>query len=416
MIVFSRTVPSIQNGLLRFGEGLVHRGTSRDKSQKGDIVVDFKTIFGILKKYLADGYDVPEFFRDLMAMMTDVSEKDWGTEKDPNTKLTKESTLRSYAKRGLTKKFAESVVYRLTPQFLIENINSKDDAVRIALANDISGFDPTADKDNVATIVTGILVEVIQCAAGLVPQDALTKQKQKQFAAELKRKYGDYLLSEARNYCTFPGCGCELIPAADGNTVPTYEISLIDKQAPVELVNMIAMCPRCYATYQLDCGTKKLIKQLQTVKSALVTHHQSIKLIDDIKLDKGISGVIVRIKKLNMKNLERATMDPKEIKKKVVPEDDVSLYIMVNNYVNTYFIRIREIMISLDKRGEIDYDDIQDQMRAIYKKLKKTTKSKLFIFNEITEKVHRATLQDPTYCQIVVSYFIQSCEVFDAVT
>ena len=103
-------------------------------------------------------------------------------------------------------------------------------------------------------------------------------------------------------------------------------------------------------------------------------------------------------------------------KKKVVPEDDVSLYIMVNNYVNTYFIRIREIMINLDKRGEIDYDEIQDQMRAIYKKLKKANKSKLLIFNEITEKVHRATLQDPTYCQVVVSYFIQSCEVFDAVT
>ena len=378
--------------------------------------MDFKTIFGILKKYLADGYDVPEFFRDLMAMMTDVSEEDWGTEKDPNTKLTKESTLRSYAKRGLTKKFAESVVYRLTPQFLIENIKTKDDAVRTAMANDISGFEPTADKDNVAEIVTGILVEVIQSAAGLVPQDALTKQKQKQLAAELKRKYGDYLLSEAGNYCTFPGCGCELIPAAAGNTVPTYEISLIDKQAPAELENMIAMCPRCYATYQLDTGTKKLVKQLQTVKTALVTHHQSIKLIDDIKLDKGITGVIVRIKKLNMKDLETATMDPKEIKKKVGPEDDVSLYIMVNNYVNTYFIRIREIMINLDKRGEIDYDEIQDQMRAIYKKLKKANKSKLLIFNEITEKVHRATLQDPTYCQVVVSYFIQSCEVFDAVT
>ena len=378
--------------------------------------MDFKTIFGILKKYLADGYDVPEFFRDLMAMMTDVSEEDWGTEKDPNTKLTKESTLRSYAKRGLTKKFAESVVYRLTPQFLIENIKAKDDAVRTAMATDISGFEPTADKDNVAEIVTGILVEVIQSSAGLIPQDALTKQKQKQLAAERKRKYGDYLLSEAGNFCTFPGCGCELIPAADGNTVPTFEISLIDKQAPEELGNMIAMCPRCYATYQLDAGTKKLIKQLQTVKAALITHHQSIKLIDDIRLDAGITGVIVRIKKLNMRDLEKATMDPKEIKKKVVPEDDVSLYIMVNNYVNTYFIKIREIMINLDKRGEIDYDEIQDQMRAIYKKLKKANKSKLQIFNEITEKVHRATLQDPTYCQIVVSYFIQSCEVFDAVT
>ena len=297
-----------------------------------------------------------------------------------------------------------------------ENIKEKDDAVRTAMATDISGFEPTADKDNVAEIVTGILVEVIQSSAGLIPQDALTKQKQKQLAAERKRKYGDYLLSEAGNFCTFPGCGCELIPAADGNTVPTFEISLIDKQAPEELGNMIAMCPRCYATYQLDAGTKKLIKQLQTVKAALITHHQSIKLIDDIRLDAGITGVIVRIKKLNMRDLEKATMDPKEIKKKVVPEDDVSLYIMVNNYVNTYFIKIREIMINLDKRGEIDYDEIQDQMRAIYKKLKKANKSKLQIFNEITEKVHRATLQDPTYCQIVVSYFIQSCEVFDAVT
>ena len=60
-------------------------------------------------------------------------------------------------------------------------------------------------------------------------------------------------------------------------------------------------------------------------------------------------------------------------------------------------------MTNLDKRGEIDYDEIQDQIHAMYKKLSKARKS-------------RITLQDEVYCQIVVSYFIQSCEVFDAIT
>ena len=73
-------------------------------------------------------------------------------------------------------------------------------------------------------------------------------------------------------------------------------------------------------------------------------------------------------------------------------------------------------MTNLDKRGEIDYDEIQDQIHAMYKKLSKARKSRMEIFNEIVGKIHRITLQDEVYCQIVVSYFIQSCEVFDAIT
>jgi len=54
-------------------------------------------------------------------------------------------------------------------------------------------------------------------------------------------------------------------------------------------------------------------------------------------------------------------------------------------------------------------------MKALYRRLKKTKKSREEIFNEIVEKIHRVTLQEALYCQIVVSYFIQSCEVFDAI-
>lgn len=60
--------------------------------------------------------------------------------------------------------------------------------------------------------------------------------------------------------------------------------------------------------------------------------------------------------------------------------------------MDTYYVTLKEIIINADKRGEIDYDEVQDQMKAIYKRLKKAKKSNLEIFNEISEKVHKVSL------------------------
>lgn len=45
-------------------------------------------------------------------------------------------------------------------------------------------------------------------------------------------------------------------------------------------------------------------------------------------------------------------------------------------------------MTSLDQRKVIDYEEVQDQMKAIYRRLKKANKSKMEIFMEISNKVH----------------------------
>jgi hypothetical protein len=63
--------------------------------------VEFKDFFSMMKNRISDGLDVPRFFRDLVAMITDVTEDEWDTPKDPSSKLTKENTLRTYAKRDI---------------------------------------------------------------------------------------------------------------------------------------------------------------------------------------------------------------------------------------------------------------------------------------------------------------------------
>ena len=268
--------------------------------------MEFKTLFPILKQYLADGDTVPAFFRELMATITTVTEDEWGTSKDPSAKLSDE-TIRSYTKRGLPKKLASTIVYRLTPDRLTKRIKKLKTATRDLFVADLAAYDATITADNLGEKVTALLVEIIQTSAGLAPKNELVQLQQARLAADLKSKYGDYLFGETSGYCPFPGCGRELEIASTGKAQRVYEVGLIDRHKAAEPGNLLAMCPQCHATYLLD-DSKKLMKDL----------------LDDLPLEKGIIGVIGKISKLGEKDLEGASLDPKEIKQKLSPARDAA--------------------------------------------------------------------------------------------
>lgn len=377
--------------------------------------MEFKEFFSMMKNRISDGADVPYFFKDLVAMITDVPEEAWATPKDPSSKLTKESTLRSYAKRGLTGKFAQSIVYNLSPEMFIESLESRPAATIKLLAEDYKAYDPTAKTDNIAEKLADCFIDIIRRAAGIVPKSELERQKIMQQTFELKFKYGEYLRDETGNICAFPGCGRLLTKSDNGAIAPVYEVALIDKSKEPKVDNLIALCPMCQATYSID-NSQKRCKELMGVKKLLIARNQSMRLLDGMPLEKEIIGVMSKIKKLKEKDLLDPSLDPKDIKDKLVPDDNLALYNTVKGYVDTYYVTLKEIITSADKRGEIDYDEVQDQMKAIYKRLKKAKKTNLEIFNEITEKVHKVSLQEDIYCQIVVAFFIAKCEVYDAIS
>ncbi len=223
----------------------------------------------MMKNRISDGLDVPRFFRDLVAMITDVTEDEWDTPKDPSSKLTKENTLRTYAKRDISKKFAQSIVYKLSPEMFIESLESRPKAVLALLADDYKSYDPTATAGNIAEKLADCFVEIIRRAAGLVQKTELERQKLMQQAFELKNKYGDYLRDEADNICAFPGCGRLLSAADSGRVAYTYEVALIDKNKEPKVDNLLALRPMCHATYSID-DSKKLCKELQGVKKILI--------------------------------------------------------------------------------------------------------------------------------------------------
>lgn len=377
--------------------------------------MEFKEFFNLMKNRISDGMDIPEFFPELISMITNVPDEKWDTPKDPATTKTKENTIRSFVKSGLSKKFARSVVYNLQPENFVDSINSRDTSIRQLLASDYIAYDATANAANIGKLLADCFVETIKESAGLVDNDLLAAQKRQQVAVDLKRKYGEFLLSEADYVCAFPGCGNRLSITNKGKITYLYEVGIIDKQKAPEIDNLLALCPRCYGLYSIDDDKKKM-KELSNIKKVLNTRLITDELLSEANLEKGIVGVITKVSKIKSKDLENASLDPKEIVEKLSPDENVILYNTVRMYVMTYFVRVREIITNLDKRGEIDYEEIQDLIHGLYRKLKKAKKSNTEIFNDIVSKIHSLSMQDEIYCQIVVSYFIQSCEVFDAIT
>lgn len=376
--------------------------------------MDFKTFFTLLKNRISDGMDVPEFMRYLISIITELSEEDWNAPKDPGNQV-KSNTLRNYSKQGISQKLAKSIVYRLNKENFIEEISSKPQNLLELLADDFLPYASTANSANISEILANIFIDIIRTTAGMTASDKLEEQKQLQSSLDLKNKYGKYLLKECEYHCPMPGC-TNLLYVTDGKSeTEVYEVSQIEKDKDPTITNLIALCPRCFATYQLD-SNKKTCSSLKQVKKVLSIHMENIIELSPMELELGLTEVITKIEKLNQKDLVNFTMDPKEINEKINPHDNFILYNQIYSSVMTYFLKINELMKNLDKQQKIDYENIQYQMRVAYKKLRAKNKNNTEIFNALSEKLHKITLKDILYCQLIVCYFVQSCEVFDAIT
>lgn len=73
---------------------------------------------------------------------------------------------------------------------------------------------------------------------------------------QLKKQYGQFLLTESNNCCVCPGCGRPLILTSGNLAAENYEVSAIERDKDAEALNLIVLCPDCFLTYQADSRKK----------------------------------------------------------------------------------------------------------------------------------------------------------------
>lgn len=241
-----------------------------------------------------------------------------------------------------------------------------------------------------------------------------------------------YLL-EVGGLCPF--CGKNLLATKANSKSKLYQIAHIYPNSPLnyekieldglerlginceDFKNKIALCKDCHGYYD-DHTTKdeylRLVelkkKSLSFANARVSASHQDIE--DEIIL------VINALSTADPRILKRTELENKALKiSEKIDDKHMILRHKIETYVCVYFNFIKETFRNLEDSNQINFDIIASEIKTSFLKCEKELLDESDIFSTLVIWM-QSRLSNSSYeaCEVVVSYFVQNCEVFHEIT
>lgn len=379
----------------------------------------FKEVIHAIHPYLMKDADVPEFMRNFIQMICNIPEEEWYTKRDPSSKESyTDASLRKFYTSGPSKKLAKKMLSHLTKNNFIESIHepNREDVVLDGLANAIKPFTDGVTKENVGAELFELLKRSLEEIVDPTLENTRREQEARNKSNLLKGKYGSGLLDDCNNTCSMPGCSHHLQKLADdGRSNPDYEILVINEKKSPSYQNICAVCHDCFEKYILK-HTAKERKELESVKKLQMDARDARSTISEIDIDEGIKNVIESLVNLKPNTMTSLNYEPTFIANKIDENANFLLAETVKNYVTKFFFSINKVMQNLSRQNQYPDELVRAEIKTICNRLEMKGLSQIEIYENISRHLNRITKQNIIYCNIVVCYFIQSCEVFHDIT
>ena len=218
------------------------------------------------------------------------------------------------------------------------------------------------------------------------------------------------LLEENDGKC--PCCGKSLcLDSSKANAIVAVKIDSFDAD-PNQTSPSIGLCRECAELYKKGALDKDLAK----LKDDLRKRSDSRKQAGVISLEEELMGTIERL--LKNANSEKTKLNLKSLKlsKKIDIDNDEVFYNKVKNNVVRYFPNLYQTLSKFDGDNKKSYDCLATSLKMAFLEAEKNLSRKEDIFNLLADKVSTAGGCSKSVAEIIVSYFIQSCEVFDEIS
>jgi hypothetical protein len=243
------------------------------------------------------------------------------------------------------------------------------------------------------------------------------------------------LLIEVNSCC--PLCHSQLVLEKNGQSVTNYRAtSIFPKSVSLNMrqefekiprltnnldsyENTIMLCPGCSAKYQANT-TFDEYQKLVSIKSSLLREKADLEKARSLPLDDQIAEVVGRIAELPGSDVTNQKFDVVEVKKKIYPEFFL-LERKTRNYIVENYPYVRELFAQLDGKGSLRFRRICRQVNNAY--LDYADDGNLFeqqdqdkVFDALVAwLMHAIGSNHRIACEIMIAFFIQNCEVFDAI-
>lgn len=208
----------------------------------------------------------------------------------------------------------------------------------------------------------------------------------------------------------------ESIPIFPNNATTEFKEILKSIHPEPQKDTEIPLCPRCAADY-LFHPTIESYDILWETNNRIKLGDKIEKAKYEVNLDIQLQEIISKLKTLELttEELQTLRLSPVNIKKKII--NNAPLEHSINSDLD-YFNKIQELLSDLDS-DEASFDTIASEFKTIYQKLKLKTNSQSRIYDTIIDWVLEKLSLDEDYkpaAKLVVSFFVQDCEVFDEIT
>ncbi len=230
-----------------------------------------------------------------------------------------------------------------------------------------------------------------------------------------------------------PLCGAKLFYVKRNRSYKAYEIAHIYPLNPtlvesmelhgVDLLNenvnhpdnQIPLCERCHGRFDKP-RTREEYDELANVKQRLLDKAAQRTLNSEYPLEADIDRIVARLHERNVGEGDTSELefDPKSLEYKFHDTLPVPLRMKIRHAVTDYYQYVREEFRELELRTPSASELIYAQVRAYYLKQKRLGLSQGAIFGNVVEWI-RSTVSPETLeaAEIVASFFVQNCEVFE---
>lgn len=235
----------------------------------------------------------------------------------------------------------------------------------------------------------------------------------------------EQLLAEVSNVC--PVCGRRLLGEKDGKTICQFEIAhiyphsattqqktaLMNINPPQDiesLDNLIALCRECHKKYD-SFTTKEDYYKIATLKAECKGRYKATVELSQISIESDIINALKALENIAPDDYCDLSMDPVPIKNKI-PKGPLQGKIIT--LATQYYSFLQKQFKDMDKKKAGKFDIIAQQIKLVGLKAGDTTFIQEDVFDAIVRWMLDKTNVRRTPCEVIVSFFVQNCEVFSA--
>lgn len=371
--------------------------------------MEFKDFFNLLKPLLGSYKSNADLVRVFFEMVTK-------TDTNPEElDLKAPETLKAYAngRRKFQPSFARVLIDNLDLENFVESINSNSFEVLQKLSQDYNLLSPN-NKSTPETIGIEISKDFFNYLYNLAGEKKNRESIVSTNSIYLKHRYGDELLIENKGYCPFKNCNKVLTTEIAGEIRPYYEVVIIDSDVEENSDNLIALCPECANVYN-SSKTQEDEDFLSVIKMSQRDSLMSVKNLSNVYIEKTISELLDSLLEDTFEVDVPLNYKPTTVRNKLKGSSPIFINKNIVN-VTQYYPFINNQLNSLSREKRINSDLLAAQIRNDYQVALSGTKVNEEIFEALVTKLNTTFNKERAAYEIIVSYYIQHCEVFDDTT